>query len=58
MTIIVKDAPRYTKKMIKETKELLIQGENEYDLLKYGYKKEWIKKAKESINEARSNKVF
>jgi len=46
IVINVKDHPRYTSRMIKETKQLLLQGETEKDLLEFGYKLEWIKKAK------------
>lgn len=46
MIIKVKDHPRYTERMVKETKQLLFQGETEKELLKFGYKLEWIKKAK------------
>ena len=42
--------------MIKETKELLIQGENEYDLINHGYKEEWIKQAKEQISHKNTTK--
>ena len=44
--IKVKDDPRYTERMVQETKQLLLQGETEKELLKFGYKLEWIKKAK------------